>query len=93
VNSTAHWRPLMNGYSGYIPATYVDVASLMWYFPDARAFPPMNANGVTHIMVHPHRWGRESSKVIESISRRPDLELIAIDEKTGLRLYRYTPMR
>jgi hypothetical protein len=91
VNSTAHWRPLMNGYSGYTPATYVDAASLMWYFPDARAFPPMKANGVTHIMVHPRRWGQESSKVIESIANQPDLELIAVDEKTSIRLYRYRP--
>jgi hypothetical protein len=93
VNSTAHWRPLMNGYSGYSPATYVDAAALMWYFPDARAFPPMNANGVTHIMVHPHRWGHQSTKIVETISRRPDLELIAVDEKTGIRLYRYRPQR
>jgi hypothetical protein len=93
VNSTAHWRPLMNGYSGYTPVTYVDAASLMWYFPDARAFPPMNANGVTHIMVHPHRWGHESSRVIERITGQPDLELIAVDEKTGIRLYRYRPRR
>jgi hypothetical protein len=93
VNSTAHWRPLMNGYSGYIPVTYVDAASLMWYFPDARAFPPMNANGVTHIMVHPHRWGHDSSRVIERIAGQPDLELIAVDEKTGIRLYRYRPRR
>ena len=93
VNSTAHWRPLMNGYSGYTPVTYVDAASLMWYFPDARAFPPMNANGVTHIMVHPHRWGHESSRVIERIAGQPDLELIAVDEKTGIRLYRYRPRR
>jgi hypothetical protein len=91
VNSTAHWRPLMNGYSGYTPVTYVDAASLMWYFPDARAFPPMKANGVTHIMVHPRRWGQESSKVIESIANQPDLELIAVDEKTSMRLYRYRP--
>jgi hypothetical protein len=93
VNSTAHWHSLMNGYSGYIPVTYVDAASLMWYFPDARAFPPMNANGVTHIMVHPHRWGHESSRVIERIAGQPDLELIAVDEKTGIRLYRYRPRR
>jgi hypothetical protein len=91
VNSTAHWRALMNGYSGYTPATYVDVASLMWYFPDARAFPPMNAHGVTHIMVHPHRWGHEAAKTIEILSKRPDLELMAVDQKTGIRLYRYKP--
>ena len=92
LNSTAHWRPLMNGYSGYTPTTYRDVAWLMWYFPDARAFPPMTANGVTHIMFHPHRWGHEAPKAIETMSKRPDLELLSVDEKTGLRLYRYTPL-
>ncbi len=93
LNSTAHWRPLMNGYSGYTPASYREVAWLMWYFPDARAFPPMIANGVTHIMFHPHRWGHEAPKTIDIMSRRPDLQLIAVDQKTGLRLYRYNPQR
>ena len=92
LNSTAHWRPLMNGYSGYTPTTYRDVAWLLWYFPDARAFPPMKANGVTHVTFHPHRWGREAAKTIEIISKRPDLELMAVDEKTGIRLYRYKPL-
>ena len=91
LNSTAHWRPLMNGYSGYTPASYREVAWLMWYFPDARAFPPMTANGVTHIMFHPHRWGHEAPKAIETMAKRADLELMAVDEKTGLRLYRYHP--
>ena len=94
LNSTAHWRPLMNGYSGYTPTTYRDVAWLMWYFPDERAFPPMKANGVTHITFHPNRWGRpgEAAKAIETISKRPDLELMGEDEKTGIRLYRYKPL-
>jgi hypothetical protein len=91
LNSTAHWRPLMNGYSGYTPTTYRDVAWLIWYFPDARAFPPMIANGVTHIMFHPQRWGHEAAKTIDILSKRPDLELMAVDDKTGLRLYRYKP--
>ena len=34
LNSTAHWRPLMNGYSGYTPTSYRDVAWTFWYFPD-----------------------------------------------------------
>ena len=33
LNSTAHWRPLMNGYSGYTPATYVDVRELVLVLP------------------------------------------------------------
>jgi hypothetical protein len=92
LNSTAHWRPLMNGYSGYTPTSYREVAWLLWYFPDPRAFPPMTKNGVTHVMFHPHRWGHEAPKALETIARRPDLELMAVDQKTGLRLYRYHPL-
>nr|MBA3295452.1 hypothetical protein [Acidobacteriota bacterium] len=33
LNATAHWRPLMNGYSGYTPATYREYAETFWYFP------------------------------------------------------------
>ena len=92
LNSTAHWRPLMNGYSGYIPSTYLDVAGQIQYFPDARAFPPLNANGVTHIMIHPDRWGRDAPRILEIMAGRPDLELQAVDENTGIRLYRYKPL-
>ena len=53
----------------------------------------MNANGVTHIMFHPQRWGHEAPKAIEIMSKQPDLELMAVDEKTGIRLYRYKPRR
>jgi hypothetical protein len=92
LNSTAHWRPLMNGYSGYIPSTYLDAAGLLQYFPEPRAFPLLNANGVTHIMFHPDRWGRDAPRVVEMVSSRPDLELRAVDENTGIRLYRYKPL-
>jgi hypothetical protein len=43
-------------------------------------------------MFHPHRWGHEAPKALETIARRPDLQLMAVDEKTGLRLYRYHPL-
>ena len=89
VNSTAHWRPLMNGYSGYTPPTYVEAAAVMSQFPEPQAFAPMIATGVTHVTVHPKRFGRGAPEIIEELSRRNDFELIGIDEKSGIRLYRY----
>ena len=38
--STAHWRPLMNGYSGYTPDTYQKYADAFWYFPPETAIWP-----------------------------------------------------
>ncbi|HTI39781.1 MAG TPA: hypothetical protein VL484_19630 [Vicinamibacterales bacterium] len=87
LNSTAHWRPLMNGYSGYTPETYQGYADAFWYFPEERAFAAMKAAGVTHVIVHPERFGeRDAAKVIDAISNRADMELVGVSQ--GIRLYR-----
>jgi hypothetical protein len=90
LNSTAHWRPLMNGYSGYTPATYRNFAWTFWYFPRAAAIDAMRAAGVTHFTVHPRRLGAsKAEETIEILSRRPDVELVAISTGQGPRLYRF----
>lgn len=88
LNSTAHWRPLMNGYSGYTPASYTAYADVFWYFPRDYAIAAMRRAGVTHIMVHPGRFGHEAGDVIDEIGRHPELELMAVGSG-GLRLYRF----
>ena len=64
LNSTAHWRPLMNGYSGYTPAPTSTFADAFWYFPRDYAIDAMRRAGVTHVMVHPERFGNEADDVI-----------------------------
>jgi hypothetical protein len=87
LNSTAHWRPLMNGYSGYTPATYNAVAEAFWYFPREYAIEAMRKAGVTHVMVHAERFGHEGPDVIEQLAARPDFELMGVGPH-GLHLYR-----
>ena len=87
LNSTAHWRPLMNGYSGYTPQSYSAYADAFWYFPDQGAIDAMHRAGVTHVMVHPLRFGADGESVVAAIGRRPDFELMAVGPK-GIRLYR-----
>jgi hypothetical protein len=87
LNSTAHWRPLMNGYSGYTPASYVEHAEVFWHFPRDYAIEAMRRAGVTHVMVHPDRFGHEGDEVIQQLNARPDFELLGIGAH-GLRLFR-----
>jgi hypothetical protein len=87
LNSTAHWQPLMNGYSGYTPASYVDYASVFWYFPRDYAIDAMKRAGVTHVIVHPDRFGHEATDVLRQVDARPDFELLGTGAR-GLRLYR-----
>lgn len=87
LNSTAHWRPLMNGYSGYTPASYTAYADAFWYFPREHAIQAMRRAGVTHVMVHPERFGRDADDVVAAVERRRELELVAVGSR-GIRLYR-----
>ena len=87
LNSTAHWRPLMNGYSGYTPASYTAYADIFWYFPEAHAIDAMRRAGVTHVMVHRDRFGADGPDVIRQLSARADFELMGVSPG-GLHLYR-----
>jgi hypothetical protein len=87
LNSTVHWRPLMNGYSGYTPAAYSGFADAFWYFPRDYAVEAMRRAGVTHVMVHPERFGHEGPDVLTTLDHRPEFELMAAGSH-GIRLYR-----
>jgi len=91
LNSTAHWRPLMNGYSGYTPASYRQFALTFWFFPREHAIDAMRDAGVTHFTVHPSRFGERAQQTIEILARRPDIELVATAPGQGPRLYRFRP--
>jgi len=52
VNSTRHWRPLLNGYSGFRPASYYEHYDLMRKFPSDEAILTLLGEGVTHVVVH-----------------------------------------
>jgi hypothetical protein len=87
LNSTAHWRPLMNGYSGYTPATYQKYADAFWYFPEEWAIQAMKDAGVTHVVVHPAIFHRDRQAVVPVIEKRRDFELMGIGPD-DIRLYR-----
>lgn len=73
VNSTLHFRPLLNGYSGFTPASYHDHAILMASFPSAGTLTGLRAIGVTHVVVHERRV---SAPLLEAIAHAPGLTLI-----------------
>ena len=51
--STAHWRPLMNGYSGYTPDSYQKLCRCVLVLSRSDwAIDAMKQAGVTHVMVH-----------------------------------------
>ena len=87
LNSTAHWRPLMNGYSGYTPMAYRNYAEVFWYFPDPAALEAMRAAGATHLVLHPDRFGGEGQDTLQRALSDPRLERMAVT-RNNITLFR-----
>ena len=55
--STVHWKPIVNGYSGFEPQSYAETAERMRPFPDDSAIARLKALGVTHVVIHRDHLG------------------------------------
>ena len=71
--STAHWKPLLNGYSGFTPGSYRKRADILWYFPFRPAsFDELDRAGVRYLVLHLAEYGsqrREARELIEASGR------------------------
>ena len=83
LDSTANWRPMINGYSGFIPPAFYDNAAKLSEFPLPQALDYLRQLGVTHVVVDMERL---SAPRLEALGHADRLHLLAMDR--GLRLYR-----
>ena len=65
--STRHWRPILNGYSGFVPASYVETWKRVSGFPDAASLRALRDVGVTHVVVH----YESRTPIVETFPRMP----------------------
>lgn len=47
-----HWRPMVNGYSGFFPASFRRLKKLMPTFPDQASLAALHTAGVRYCIVH-----------------------------------------
>lgn len=56
--STLHWKPIANGFSGFIPPTYSRITEkVQGFLPDAEGLDRLSRAGITHLVVHADRLG------------------------------------
>jgi len=55
LQSTTHWLPLLNGWSGYFPPDFSEVEAALLLFPDERGINMLRAKGIELVLIH----GRE----------------------------------
>jgi len=94
--STLHWRPMLNGYSGFYPDSYMKLLVRMRPFPDSSSIRYLQRLGATVLVIHelPHR-PRLYEEAIERLGRDTKIEPIVSGRDSGLRItfFRLAPPR
>lgn len=80
--STQHWKPLLNGYSGFLPLSYGTHWEAFAGFPDPSAVAALREAGVTHIVVHMAQVP-DAAAALRTV---PGVRLFA--ESDSIRIYR-----
>ena len=60
LNSTAHWFPLVNGYSDHIPADFRRNVTPLSSFPSRESFSILGAAGARYVIFHTHLYDARS---------------------------------
>ena len=83
LNSTRHWQPMLNGYSGYRPQSFYETAEQVRSFPSAASIAWLQQKGVTHVFV---QMGAYDEGMPARLGAIPVLHEMASDR--GVTLYR-----
>jgi hypothetical protein len=59
LSSTAHWMPLVDAYSSYIPLDFVEKTGVLAQFPSLDAFRVLKQDRVRYVVFHLDRFSPE----------------------------------
>jgi hypothetical protein len=76
--SIFHWQPMLNGYSGFYPRSYLELLEKQLTFPDDASVDYLKQRGVDLIVLHgrymaPDQFG----KMAAALSARQDVSVVA----------------
>jgi len=83
LNSTAHWQPLVNGYSDHIPSDFRDTAKVLATFPSVESFHAMRTLRVRYLSINRSQYGRRATMGVET-RLRPYLEHLRLVADDGV---------
>ena len=70
-----HWKPLVNGYSGYYPPDYLFTALRMQSFPEDGTIERLRAHDVRYVIVHRAFYDQESyTRLMLSMAAHPEFK-------------------
>jgi hypothetical protein len=93
--STFHWRPLVNGYSGYRPATYIHLVRAVRGFPSDEALAALRAAGVEYLILHERFFGvARYASITRALDQRKDVAAYGpfVEGAFSVKAYRLLPL-
>ena len=86
LTSTAHWMPLVNGYSDSVPADFRANGRILAGFPSVEAFRILHDIGVRYVVVHHYGYKHVVRKSVLKRLREFDrfMRPIYADDRVGL---------
>jgi len=78
-------KPLVNGYSGFVPESYVRHADALRGFPDESARVELRTLGVSHVVVHLDAYGPRAGALLAGLQAASWLRLVASEDQ--IRIY------
>jgi len=77
--STVHWQPLVNGYSGHYPVSYIKFLENTGSFPEPDAIQYLRRVGVRYVILH--SWPNQAKyvDVVQSIGANSGLTLQLVE--------------
>ena len=68
--STFHWMPLLNGYSGFYPPSYLRRLARLASFPDQESVASLRRENVKYVIVHQDGYPEgERGRIVERLLR------------------------
>jgi len=64
--STFHWYPLVNGYSGTYPRSYLRRLERLEHFPDGRSFRQLDEDHVQYIILHDWEGRNKAERILSA---------------------------
>ncbi len=68
--STFHWQPLVNGYSGFYPPSYLARLDDVAGFPDQPSIRRLRSDGVRYLVVHISRLEEDRRQIVLDMLRQ-----------------------
>jgi hypothetical protein len=66
--SIFHWKPLVNGYSGFFPPTYIRRLQDLRGFPEPFSLRVLRREGVRYMVIHESGYGKDRDVYVRTLS-------------------------